>query len=258
MKRIFTFVLAAVLATALLAGCKSDNRTDGNTTTPGNGGAAEKSVKTGLAISTSIGKSTDAGEDDGLAQADSVAVAVTIDAQGTIIKCVIDSAQSKINFDSEGRLTTPMDTQFMTKNELGEEYGMKKVSSIGKEWSEQASALASYVQGKTVDEVRNIAVDETNHPTGDDLKSSVTMSIGTYIDLIEIAVENAKDLGAKESDVLKLGISTNMGRSANAGEEPGLAEIYSTYVAATTDSQGKITSCIIDASQSRINFDSSG
>ncbi len=257
MKKIFSLVLAALIAAAMLAGCKSDNGTGGNTETPGNVGGTDKSVKTGLAISTSIGKSTDAGE-EGLAQADSVAVAVMIDAEGTIISCVIDSAQSKVNFNSEGKLTTPTDTEFNTKNELGDEYGMKKASTIGKEWNEQAAALASYVQGKTVDEVRSIAVDETRHPTGDDLKSSVTISIGPYIDMIEKAVENAKDLGAKDSDVLKLGITTNMGHSADAGSEPGLAEIYSTYVAATTDAQGKITSCIIDASQSKINFDSSG
>lgn len=268
MKRILTIVLAVVLVTAMLTGCKTENKPGGDTpaptpattpaSTPGNGGGTEKSVKTGLAISTSIGKSADAGENEGLAQADSIVVAVTVDAEGKIIKCVIDSAQSKINFDSSGKLTTPMDTEFKTKNELGEDYGMKKASSIGKEWNEQAAALASYVQGKTIDEVRNIAVDETSHPTGDDLKSSVTISIGGYIDLIEKAVENAKDLGAKENDVLKIGVATSMDRSADAGENPGLAEIYSTYVAATLDSQGRITSCIIDASQSRINFDSSG
>lgn len=246
MKKIIALVLAAVFAATLFTGCKSG--TENN----------EKSVKTGLAVITSIAKSTSAGETDGYAQADSVIVAVTVDANGKIVKCVIDTAQSKVDFDSSGQLITPMNTVFQTKNELGDNYGMKKASSIGKEWYEQAAALAKYVEGKNVAEVKNIAVDDSMHATGSDLKASITVSIGGYIDAISKAVANAKDYGAKASDALKIGVSTNMGRSASAGDEAGLAQIYSTYVVTTTDASGKITSCIIDASQSDINFDASG
>ena len=48
---------------------------------------------------------------------------------------------------------------FLAKNELAEGYGMKRASAIGKEWHEQAAALAKYVEGKTIDEVKTIAVD---------------------------------------------------------------------------------------------------
>ena len=34
-------------------------------------------------------------------------------------ECVIDSAQTRINFDATGKITTPLDTGFKTKNELG-------------------------------------------------------------------------------------------------------------------------------------------
>ncbi|MFR3921799.1 MAG: hypothetical protein ACLTYN_07290 [Dysosmobacter welbionis] len=40
---------------------------------------------------------------------------------------------------------------------------MGAVSSIGKEWNEQA-AFAAYVTGKTLDEVAGIAVDEATKP----------------------------------------------------------------------------------------------
>lgn len=245
MKKIIALImiLTLVFVSALLVGC---------------GGAKSDQVKTGLAVITTVNKSTNAGDKPGLAQINSTVVAVTVDGRGKIVKCVIDAVQSKINFDASGKLITPMDTLFPTKNELGEAYGMKKASKIGSEWNEQAAALAKYVEGKTVKQIKAIALDADKHPTGSDLKTSVTMAIGDYLAAIEKAVAQAQALGASSSDKLSLGVVTNMGHSVNAGEKPGLAEAYSTYVAITQDADDKITSCVIDASQGRVNFDASG
>lgn len=240
MKKLTVVILAVLLVSALCVAANSGK------------------VKTGLAVITELTKSVDAGAKPGLAQIDSTVVAVTVDGKGRIVKCVIDAVQSKINFDASGKLITPKNTMFRTKTELGDAYGMKKASKIGKEWKEQAAALAKYVTGKTVNEIKNIAVDAGKHPTGSDLKTSVTMSIGDYIEAIEKAVAQAQDLGASSADELGLGVVTNMSHSVNAGEKPGLAEGYSTYVAITKDSKGKITSCVIDASQGKVNFNTSG
>ena len=240
MKKLTAVILAVLLVSALCFAANSGK------------------VKTGLAVITELNKSTDAGAKPGLAQIDSTVVAVTVDGNGKIVECVIEAVQSKINFDASGKLITPKDTMFRTKTELGEGYGMKKASKIGKEWKEQAAALSKYVVGKTVNEIKTIAVDASKHPTGSDLKASVTMSIGGYIAAIEKAVAQAQELGASSSDELGLGVVTNMGHSVNAGEKPGLAEGYSTYIAITKDSKGKITSCLIDASQGKVNFNTSG
>lgn len=223
-----------------------------------NAATNSKEVKTGLAVVTELGKSTNASAKPGLAQIDSTVVAVTVDGNGKIVKCVIDAVQSKINFDASGKLITALDTMFPTKSELGNKYGMRKASKIGKEWNEQAAALAKYVVGKTVNEIKTIAVDASGHPTGSDLKASVTVSISGYIAAIEKAVKQAQNLGASASDELKLGVVTNMAKSVSAGEKPGVAESYSTYVAITQDAKGKITSCAIDATQGRVSFDKSG
>ena len=74
-----------------------------------------------------------------------------------------------------------------SKNELGDAYGMKKASSIGKEWYEQAAAFSAYVTGKTVSEVSGIAVDDHESPTDADLAASVTIGIGEFQTLIEKA-----------------------------------------------------------------------
>ncbi|HNZ82938.1 MAG: hypothetical protein KBA50_01735 [Sedimentibacter sp.] len=220
---------------------------------------AEGAVKTGLAVVSSVEKSKDAGEKDGAAQTDSVIVAVTVDKEGKIVQTVIDTAQTKIAFSNEGKVLTDLQTVFKSKQELKEEYGLGKASSIDKEWYEQANALAQYVAGKTVEEVKAIAVDESGVPTEVDLVSSVTIKINPYKEAIEKAVANAENLGADASDKLGLGVVTTIAKSKDAtADKEGLAQAYSTYAVATFDADGKVTSSIIDASQANVNFDASG
>ncbi len=272
MKNKLILLLILSLSVFSFAGCGAKNDPNAQGTAPN---ATEKvtnapndtsedtpitgdAVKTGLAVISNASKSKDAGEEDGLAQADSVIVAVTVDKDGKIVKCIIDSAQTKINFSKTGEIITPLDAEFKTKNELKDEYGMKKASSIGKEWYEQAEALSEYVVGKTVDEVKGIAVNEKGAPADSELATSVTVSIGGYIEAIETAVSNAQNIGAQSGDRLGLGVTTNIKNSKNAGEGDGLAQAYSSYAVATFDGDGKVTSCIIEGSQVNVNFSKDG
>ncbi|MDF2821109.1 MAG: hypothetical protein K0R15_1550 [Clostridiales bacterium] len=218
-----------------------------------------KKAKTGLAIITSASHSSkDAGEKDGLAQTDSTAAAVIIDEKGVIKDCVIDVVQTKIKFSTAGEVTTDLATEFVSKMELGADYGMKDASPIGKEWDEQAKALAEYVIGKTIDEVKGIAVTE-GYATDKDLTSSVTITISDMLAAVEKAVENAEDLGASVGDELGLGIISTLGHSTkNASEEDGVAQAYSHYGVVTLNEKGKITSSIIDASQTNVSFSKEG
>lgn len=271
MKKIIALVLSLMMVLALVAGCGTNNQNQpGNnagTPTPAptqapnetDGNAAGDALKTGLAVLSTIAKSKDAGEKDGLAQVDSTVVAVTVDKDGKIVECKIDVAQTKMNFSKDGKLTTPKDTVFKTKQELGPDYGMKNASGIKKEWNEQADAFAAYVKGKTVAEIKGITLDEEGKPTDKELTASVTVHVNEFVDAIEKAVNNAKDIGAKAGDKLGLGISTNMSKSADAtAEKEGLAQAYSSYTATTFGADGKITSCIIDASQTNVNFTTAG
>ncbi len=278
MKRIIAIILSLVLVIVMLTACGqgstqtppqekpgandggTNNGTNNGTTDGGNGGAAEGgALKTGLGIVTSIASSADAGEKDGLAQTDSTVAAVLVDAQGKIVACKIDAAQTKINFSAEGKIVTPLDTVFKTKQEKKEEYGMKKASGIQKEWNEQADAFAAYVTGKTLAEVKGIALNEENRPADAELSSSVTIHVNDLIAAVEKAVSNAQDLGAKSGDKLGLGIVTTIDKSTDAAaDKDGLAQAYSTYTAVSFGADGKITSSIIDASQSNVNYNASG
>ncbi|MDD2269710.1 MAG: hypothetical protein PHY15_09250 [Eubacteriales bacterium] len=244
MKKITALAFALILVLSVFAGC-----------TTGNGG-----VKTGLAVITSVSKSTSAEDSKaGLAQIDSTIVAVTVDKGGKILACVIDGAQTKVNFNNQGVVTSDLTAEVKTKNELGSAYNMKSNSGIGKEWNEQAKALADYVVGKTVSQVKAIAVSDAGVPTNNDLKSSVTISISGFVNAIEQAVANAKELGASKDDTLGLGTVTSVANSKDVTEaKPGVAQAYSTYAVVTKDSSGKITSCIINASQGDVSFDDTG
>lgn len=263
MKKVMILFLCMVLVLGTLSACGGKKEEPSASQSPkaseSTAPTAEETAKTGLAIIASVAKSTPAGTEEGMAQADSLAVAVLVTSDGKILACSIDSVQSKITFTADGKLKTDKTTTFKSKQELGEEYGMKKASKIEKEWNEQADAFAKYVVGKTVDEVKGIAVDEEGYPKDTDLTSSVTIRITDFIAAVEKAVTNAKELGAKPTDKLGLAITTEMSKSKDAtAEEAGLAQAYSFYSVVTTGADEKITSCYVDSSISNVDFDSKG
>jgi hypothetical protein len=144
-------------------------------------GAAEAD-RLSIGIVTTMSKSISAaGDKPGLVQVNSTYAAITRDAGGKISGCVLDASQGNINFTAMGKITTDLSVTPQTKDELGEAYGLKKESGIGKEWMEQAAAFAKYVTGKTAAEVEGIAVDEKGYAIPADIKSSVTISIGDFV-----------------------------------------------------------------------------
>ena len=73
----------------------------------------------------------------------------------------------------------------------------QKASAIGKEWNEQIAAFVEYVKGKTVDEVLSIPVYErdashTAVPDVEELKASVSITVGDYLEALKKAADNAK------------------------------------------------------------------
>jgi hypothetical protein len=153
---------------------------------------ANASDELGLGVITTISKSKDATADaEGLAQAYSTYVAATFDQDGKVTSSIIDASQANVKFDATGKITSDLTEAPLTKVELGEGYGMKKASAIGKEWYEQADAFAAYVVGKTVEEIKGIAVDESGHATEEDLVSSVTVGIEDFQTIYEKAYNNS-------------------------------------------------------------------
>ncbi len=222
--------------------------------------AAEGAVKTGLYISTGVGESKSAAADaEGEAKYDVTMVAVLVDDNGVIQDCIIDGISTSVKFDASGAVTSDLAAAPQTKNELGENYGMVAWGGAIAEWDAQAAALANYAVGKTVEELKNGAIDETGKaPAGSDLASSATIYLGGYVSAIEAAVANAAHLGAQAGDELKLATTASIGSSKNAdAENAGNAQLDAD-VTALTMKDGVITSCAIDSVQAKVAFDAAG
>lgn len=268
MKKLIAILLVLLMSLFAFAGCtkeepKEENPIIEEPTNEESGDketSAENAVKTGLAVVTSVAKSKDATADaEGLGQSDSVVVAVTVDKDGKVVKAAIDTAQTKINFSADGKITSDLTAVYKSKQELKEEYGMKGASSLEKEWYEQANALADYFVGKTAEEIKAIPTDDAGVTTDADLVSSVTIKINDYKAAAEKAIASAQDLGSTDEDTLGLGVLTTVAKSKDAAADAeGQTQAYSTYAATTFDAEGKITSSIIDSSQATVKFDSEG
>ena len=221
---------------------------------------AEGELKTGLYILTTIKDSKSAtAEENGEAKYDVTMVAVLVDDNGVIQDCIIDGISTSVKFDAAGVITSDLTAAPQTKNELGENYGMVAWGGAVAEWDAQAAALANYVIGKNVMELRNGVIDETGYAAeGTDLATSATIYLGGYVEAIEIAAGTATYLGAQAGDELKLACITGIDSSASASAEAaGNAQLDVTVTALTMNGD-TITSCYIDAVQAKVAFDENG
>ena len=215
-------------------------------------------VKTGIAIVASAGESKQAGDADGEAKYDVSIVAVTVDDNGVIQSCVIDSIGTSVMFDVHGNIVSDLTAPILSKNELGDAYNMKLYGGAVAEWYEQAAALASFAEGKTIEELKSGAVGETGYAQDADLATTATIYLGGYVSAIETAVNNAQHLGAQSGDELKLAIIPGVSSSKSAdAENEGLAQLDVDAVALTLK-DGVITSAQIDSLQAKVAFDVTG
>ena len=261
MKKWIAFVLTLAMSAGLLTGCAGvpvvmENQT-GNVENTQLAEATQGAVKTGLSVITNLSGESAGTEADGVISTDISLVAVTVSDSGVIESCVIDAVQGKVSFDLNGQLTKETG-EILSKNELGDNYGMRVASPIGKEWNEQAAHIAAYAVGKTVEELKTNAIDEAGKVKDADLASGATIYMGSFIWAIEDAVNNAKHVGAGSGDTLVLTAITSSEGSVSATKEAeGSASVTSNIITMTTDGD-VITGCIIDAVQSKAGFGADG
>ena len=219
----------------------------------------DTALRTGLSVNVTLADSTNAdAEKEGAAKYDITGVAVSVDDAGVIESCLIDSVPATVNFDAAGVITTDLAAEIRTKNEQGEDYGMKAYGGAAYEWNEQAAALADYAEGKTLDELKNGAIDETGMAKDADLASTATIYLGGYVTAIEDAVNQAQHLGAQKGDELRLATISSLGSSVSAdGETDGTAQLDTDFTVLTLK-EGVITSCYIDSVQAKVSFNAAG
>ena len=151
----------------------------------------------GSAILTDVSGKDATAEKSGEAKASSTYGVVALDKDGKVVFTQTDVAQNAVKFTTAGAL----DGEAMavpTKAEKKDEYGMKKASSIGKEWYEQNQAFDEWTVGKTSNEISGMKV-TTNEGgktvTADkDLMTGCTMGIDSLQKVTVTAIAAASKL----------------------------------------------------------------
>ena len=137
-------------------------------------------MTTAAFASTGLGTVISGKVAEGSVSVDAVMCAVSLNSEGVIIGVDFDEVQVSTTADIEASLAP------QTKRELGENYGMKAISPIGKEYYEQMDALEDWCIGKTLEEVLNGAVEDA------DLKAGCTVYNGNLLMALQKAVANAR------------------------------------------------------------------
>ena len=147
-------------------------------------------AKVGAHSVTTIQKRDASAETAGRIRVNTTYVGVALDADGKVLHAFIDVAQNDGLFGVDGVVTSAVAAP--TKKEKGDAYNMKGQSAIGKEWYEQAEALEAWMVGKTLTEVKALPLTDGYITDGQDLKSSVSISVTDYLAAFEKAYNAAK------------------------------------------------------------------
>ena len=103
------------------------------------------------------------------AQVDVSIVALTTDADRRVTSAIADMAEPALTVVSDGGVTAP--DLVKTKLELGEDYGMRGASALGKEWYEHSEGFCDALKGKTRTEIAGLSGENA------DLKALCTIDI---------------------------------------------------------------------------------
>ena len=247
MKKLLALTLMILLVVSMVA-CGGDKTTTTTTNNSGNNNPpAVESLKLGLGTTVAAASSK--------LEVTINYAAVLVDKDGKIVDCEIDTVVASAKA-TDGVLELP--TEVLTKGEKGDAYNMKVASGIGKEWYEQVNALEDYCTGKTLAEVKGIAIGEDGKATDEAVKSFATMAISDLVNVIEVAYNNAKDLGSKTGDTLKIASQTSVASSKNAEEGANGSFAVATDICALTVKDGKVTASTIDSADVKVAFDVAG
>ena len=251
MKKSFVWIMSLImLMTAVFVGC-------GGTETPQTNESNESAtLKFGMGVYSSTPAVTDATLDkEGTGKLDVTVAAVTVDKDGKIVACALDTASNTVQFTAEGKAVA--NTEFKTKYEAGKDYNMVAYGNATKEWFEQADAFEAFVAGKNLTEVKAL-VAEGNKGNTDVINAGCTIMIHEFVGAIEKAYNNATESKATAEDSLKVAIATEQTCTDATEDKDGSNKIASTVFAAVVDKDGKIVVASSDCVELSFTFDATG
>ncbi|MBQ8404346.1 MAG: hypothetical protein IJX55_07995 [Clostridia bacterium] len=179
--------------------------------------------------------------------------AVVTDENGKILACELDMAENKGEFTHDGKCVAA--SGFKTKGELGDGYGMKGASDIGKEWYEQAEAFENAAKGKTLDEVKTLLA------TGESeiVRAGCTIDTGDFIAAVEKAIQSAKSVSVRGDYDVEMEISSAQIECRDASEtENGTNRIKTVFSAVLEGEDDTELLRFSDEAEAEFTFDAHG
>ena len=171
--KVKAFALLLVVL-SLLVSCSREKSTD----------TLAVSVKNGTYLKTV--SQSNAGDTDGKSEFALTSAAVGFDKDGKVVSCDLDASDIAVKYTADGKAVPVSD--FATKRELGDRYGMKAAGAKA-EWYEQADAFEKVVEGKTVDEIKKL-VAEGGRGVDEVITAGCTISVEDFVKAIEKAAKN--------------------------------------------------------------------
>ena len=217
---------------------------------------APATVKMGLGVYTATPTTTDASEDkDGQGKVAITAAVITVDAEGKVVACQLDTADLTVKFTADGKAVA--NDGFKTKYEQGKDYNMVTYGGAAKEWFEQADAFEAFVVGKTLDEIKAL-VAEGNKGNSDVIAAGCTIMIHEFVAAIDKAFANLTDSAATAESALKLGMNVEQTTADATEEKDGSNQVETTIFAAAVDAEGKVLVAASDCVQVKFTFNAAG
>ena len=219
------------------------------------GEKAPETLKYGFGVYTATPSATDAAEKDGQGKVAITGAVVTVDAEGKIVACTLDTADITVKYTAEGKAIA--NDAFKTKYEMGNDYNMKAYGGAALEWYEQADAFEKVVSGKTLNEVKAL-VAEGNKGTEEVISAGCTIMVNEFVGAIEKAYHNAAASNVTADDTLKLGVFTAQTCADATEEKNGQNKVETTFFAAAVNAEGAIVAASSDCVQVSFTFDAAG
>jgi len=263
-KRIFHLFLPLLAISCGITAC-------GNGTDDKNKDNAEL-VKVGIGVHTDFANGTfNAGDiilgrvsETTNVQADIHVAAVMLDKDGKIVDIITDAIEINAEIDENGHILTDRTTEYPTKREQGDSYGLDEYAlegTIKKEWYQQADYFEAYCIGKTADEVAAIEFND-GYSTDKTLLVGCTIKSFGLQQAVVRACQNAIWEGASESDKLGLGVVSSIDDYSYTYDatiqKNGMVCADAHFVATTQDENNRLTCVVIDALQAKSTFDVNG
>lgn len=241
MKKTMAVTLCLVLAVSMLfVGCS----------------AKPAALKFGAGVYVSTPVTADATADkDGSGKIDVTVAAVSVDKDGKIVACALDTASNTVNFTADGKAVAT--AEFKTKYELGKDYNMVAYGGAVKEWYEQADAFETVVAGKTLAEVKALVADG-NKGNDDVIAAGCTIMINEFVSAIEKAYNAAAESNVTANDTLKVTAATEQTITDATDEKDGSNKVSTTVFAAAVGADGKVVAASSDCVEVSFTFTAKG